>query len=198
MSTRMHPLLHKGSITARVPSYLWYLLGGAAGIATLVYVTLADNPIRNTFLALVRSPQSILDAVTNINPATNPDLQPGANGGTTWCNKFLYLVLRQLGIVIPWAQYGVRVNDMISWIGAGNDGWYQVPDANTAQNIVLNGGVAIVTYFNPIPGASGHAAIILPTTDADVQIAQAGAHNYNQCSIPTGFGSLPVVFFAHA
>lgn len=186
-----HQRAHPGGIVG-------LLVAGAAMLGGLAYLIFADNPVRNVVLTAIRTPQSVLDAVASVDPEHNPDLQPGANGGTTWCNKFLYLVLRKLGITIPWSTYGTQVDSMIQYFQSGADGWTQVPDANAALLATLGGAVAIVTYYNP--SGSGHGALILPIDDGSgtVYTAQAGAFNRNQTTINAGFGSLPVQFFIHS
>lgn len=192
----MHPLLLRHDALARRSkdsSWLFYALGAVGGFGVLAWLTFFDNPVRNLVLTALRTPQSIFDAVTSVDPEHNPDLQPGANGGAVWCNKALYLMLRKLGVVLPWAQWGTRVNDLISYVAAGNDGWYQVPDLQTATQIVAMGqGVAIATYFNE-SGGSGHAALVLP----DGFIAQAGSICRNHIQVASGFGSIQPVFYVH-
>lgn len=187
--TKMHPLLHRESSDH---SSIWYVVAAVASLGTLAYLYFVDNPVTNIFLTLIRTPQSVFDAVTAVDPENNPDLQPGANGGAVWCNKALYLMLQKLGVTLPWAQWGTLVDAMISYVAAGNDGWYPVPDLDTATQIVASGqGVAIATYYNT--AGSGHGALVLP----DGYIAQAGEHNYNHATVAQGFGGITPVYFAH-
>lgn len=144
-----------------------------------------------------RDPQSILDAVATVDPEHNPDLQRGAAPAAvdgTWCNKAAYLILQQLGIDIPWGDYGTKADDIIAWIDAGNDGWYQVSQ-DDAQALALNGGVVLATYYNM--GGPGHIAIVLPIGGPTIQIAQAGAQNFDQGDLVHGFGFIKPTFYAH-
>lgn len=185
------------SVQHKVHSSLWWVVGAIAGTTGLAFLFFADNPVRNAFLLSIRTPQSILDAVQSVDPEHSPELQPGANGGSTWCNRFLYLVLRKLGITLPWGTYGTRVNELISYIDAGNDGWYPVSSAQEAQQIALQGGIVVATYYNMTPGESGHAALVLPIA-GEVQIAQAGGKNFSRGSIARGFGDIHPTFYGHA
>jgi hypothetical protein len=145
-----------------------------------------------------RDPSEILFAVQVVDPGHNPELQPGAVPapvGGTWCNKALYLMLRQLGINLPWGDYGTRANDLIAWIDASNDGWYPISESD-AQAAALNGTVVVATFYNF--GSEGHLALVLPISAPEIQIAQAGRHTFNQGNLSDGFGRIRPNFFAHA
>ena len=151
------------------------------------------DPTRNAIVRLTRTPQDILDAVADVDPKNNPELQPGYLGDAfTWCNKFMYLVLGELGVSIPFGP--TDANDQIEYLAQGNDGWQRV-QAQDAQAAALNGNVAVATYFNP--GGHGHLALILPYSGV-MQIAQAGASNFNRGSLASGFGAIQPVFYVHA
>jgi hypothetical protein len=178
--------------------WLW-IGGGSAALAVWVIskVSRGESFVPNVVTELTRTPQDILDAVAAINPENNPDLQPGAANeyGTvgTWCNRFIALVTEALGAPIPYGTAGMRANDQIDWLGQGNGGWYPTSKAG-AQAAALAGHLAVATYRNL--NGSGHLALVLPIPGA-MQIAQAGAHNYNMASLASGFGSIQPIFFAH-
>lgn len=173
----------------------WVFGGGVA--AAIWYLT--KDTVSNLVIESTRTPDDILNAVAAVNPEGNPDLQPGANGGASWCNKFVALVTAQLGVPIIWGEWGTRANDQINWLQEGNGGWYPASKAD-AQAAALAGHVALATYFNlnPPPHDSGHMALVLPYQGA-MQIAQAGAHNFNQVALnsPQTFGSIQPDFFVH-
>jgi len=169
--------------------WLWALAAGAAAAVAVLFKT--SNPISNALVSALRKPQDILDAVASVDPEGNPELQPGYAGGASWCNKFIALVTAKLGVPLP---SNTLANDMISYMDAGNDGWYQVSNASVAQSAAMVGKVAIATYYNF--SGHGHMALVLPI-DGPVQIAQAGATNFNQGSLSRGFGFIQAVFYVH-
>lgn len=171
------------------------VVAGVAGLGVVLWATGAFNAAANVYLTATRTPEDIIDAAELI--SVDPSVQPGYAGQPDWCNRFLYLVLDKLGVTIPFGQYGVRANDQIAWIAAGNDGWYPT-DAAGAQQAALAGNIGIATYTNPVPGASGHVALVLPFDGSPIQIAQAGGTVSAQMPITSGFNLIPPVFFAHA
>lgn len=178
------------SVLSRVPRIAWWISGGLAA-GGLVYFLFGRR----------RTPKDILNAVAEIDPEHNPELQPGAPPappGGTWCNKFIYQLMTKLHVpFIEWGPYGTLVNDMIAWVDAGNGGWFPVADRYAAQALALQGKIAIATYFNLSPGDHGHIAIVLPIPGSPVQTAQAGATNFNQGTIGDGFGSIQPIFYGH-
>lgn len=165
------------------------------GVAVAIYFV--ANKARNAVIQATRTPQDILWAVQAVDPEHAPDLQKGYGGPSkTWCNKAMYLLLKQLGIDVPWGEYGTSANDIIAYIDAGNDGWYPV-SKDDAQSLALQGQVAVATYYNYDPNGHGHMGLVLPI-DGPMQIAQAGNINRNQTSLESGFGFLKPVFYAHA
>jgi hypothetical protein len=175
----------------------WFLGAAGAGAAAIYFTDAGQNAInivKTTAQSAVttRTPQDIFDAVAAIDPEHNPELQPGANGGADWCNKFIYLVLTKLGVYMP---INTLANAEVQYMLDSPD-WTQV-QADDAVAAALQGQVAVATYYNPTPGRSGHVALVLPI-EGGVQIAQAGGHTYNQIPLAYGFGSYPVQFFVHA
>lgn len=176
--------------------WAWLGLGGAAAYAA--YVFFGDNPVvPDVITQATRSPEDILRAVADVDPEHNPALQPGANGGTTWCNKAVALITAKLGVPIIWGEWGTRANDQIIWLQQGNGGWYP-GNKDDAQAAALAGHVSLATYFNlnPPPSDAGHIAIVLPYPGT-MQIAQAGRANFNMGPLTRGFGSIQPQFFIH-
>lgn len=172
---------------------LWiWLLAGAGAIVALGFIF--GEKVEDIVITATRTPQDILDVVASVNPAGNPDLQPGANGGADWCNKALYLMLSQLGVELP---ANIVANDEIAYMSSGADGW-SATDAAGAINAAMQGQIGVATYYNP--GSHGHVALVLPIDNGTgiPQIAQAGAQTFNQGSVLQGFGALPVAYYAHA
>ena len=168
--------------------WLWVL--GAAGVATLfaIFKQRAVEVISSAF----RDPLDILNAVDTINPEQNPDLQP--TGGLTHCNLFAHMVAVVLGVPLIWEDYGTLANDIITWLDAGNEGWYQLGSAAAAQEAALKGNVVFATLYNF--SGHGHIALVLPVA-GNVQIAQAGTRNFNAGSLSKGFGFKQPSFYAH-
>lgn len=175
----------------------WMWIAGAGAALVAYFISQGSNvvdAITNVVTETTRTPQDILDAVAAIDPAHNPELQPGYTNqwGTTgtWCNAFIALVTARLGAPVP---SGMNADGMISWLDAGNGGWYPVSKAD-AQTAALEGHLAIATYYNF--GGSGHMALVLPYPGS-MQTAQAGAVNYNVGPLERGFGQIQPVFFMH-
>jgi hypothetical protein len=144
-----------------------------------------------------RSPQDILQAVAYVDPEGNPTLQRGYLGQPNWCNRFVHLVADYLRVPLIWGDYGTRANDMVDWLADGNADWFKVDSGMEAQALALQGFFVLATYKNWMPWNSGHIAVVLPHA-GPVQIAQAGAHNYNHTTVDKGFGSIVPVYYAHA
>ena len=165
-----------------------WLIGGGVALAIVGRATRS------------RSPQAVLDAVATIDPENAPDLQPGAPPAPpdgSWCNKFVDRLMGLLSVPFaPWGEYGTLVNDQIAWVDAGNGGWYPILNAGAAQVAALAGKVVIATFYNL--NGHGHIAVVLPIDGVPLQIAQAGATNFNQGTLRRGFGSnITPIFYAH-
>lgn len=187
-------------------SWLWWAAGaaGAVGVAGVLLglkgagvIAAEDAGVINLNSMGFRSPQDIFDAVAKINPEGNPTLQNGYLGQQNWCNRFAALVTSELGCPIIFGEYGTRANDQIAWLDAGSNGWYQVGSQSEAQSLAINGSVVLATYYNMMPGGSGHMALVLPV-GGGMRIAQAGKHCYNNASLAAGFGAIRPVFYAHS
>jgi hypothetical protein len=116
------------------------------------------------------------------------------NGPFHWVDKKGNPMRYRSGIVGLATE--LSANGLIAWFEQyGRDyKWYHV----TREQALLNASknvLTAVTYFNPKPGKSGHIATVLE----DGTIAQAGAGMpFVGKSIETGFGNLPIQFYAYA
>ena len=131
----------------------------------------------------------------------------------TACNILFTDIVRQLQLTGPlhWVDYKgnpmqyrtglagiaheLNANGLIAWFEQyGRDyGWYPVTHQQALLSSKANKPVA-VTYYNPVPGHSGHIAILLE----DGTIAQAGmGMPFVGKSIETGFGTKPKQFWAY-
>lgn len=151
-----------------------------------------------------RSPDLYRNVCEQFRVTTSPRYlaQPGA----TWCNIYVWDATSAMGAEIPhWFDLTtgaavpvgrgteMRANDMYRWLERQLQGWregtYEQAKANAAR-----GCPTVAAYFNPVPGRSGHVAMVLPNGN----IAQAGASNLFDAPLRLGFGSLPVRYFLHA
>ncbi len=103
-------------------------------------------------------------------------------------------VTARLGAPLPFGPYGTLVNDQIKYMDAGNGGWYPIASRDQAQLNALAGKLALPTYYNL--AGHGHIAIVLPF-DGAMQIAQAGAKNFNRGALAAGFGNIQPIFYGH-
>jgi len=190
----------------------WALLGALAisgGIAAAVAAVLGrrtdeassgdwsdDYPLQQTPFT-GRSLRDILDAVAYVDPEGNATLQRGYLGQPNWCNRFVHLVADYLRVPLIWGEYGTRANDMADWLDYGNADWFRVGSGAEAQALALDGFLVLATYKNWMPWQSGHIAVVLPIAGS-IQIAQAGATNFNQGSVTKGFGSIVPAYYAHS
>lgn len=141
----------------------------------------------------------VLAAVAQVDPARNPALQRGAppapRPSDTWCNKFVALVTALLKCPLPWGTWGTLANDQLKWLRAEPQGWKRLPNQAAAIAAAV-GGAVVVAAAERYP--NGHIAIGLPFTTTELQIAQAGASNFERGSLRQGFGAThDVEFFAH-
>lgn len=130
----------------------------------------------------------------------------------TWCNIFFTDTVQKLQLPGPfhWADkkgnplmfgpgiavkgYELNANSLIEWFkqyGHGY-GWIKV-NKDEAEKLAYEGRLVAVTYHSGSKKASGHIAVLL----GDNLIAQAGKEVFYGKSIESGFGNLPVEFWAH-
>lgn len=105
--------------------------------------------------------------------------------GSTWLPSY------------PQSRNAVRLNanGMAHWLQEAGAafGWREVT-ADMAVMAARQGAPAVAVQSNP--SGSGHMAVILPESGAEVRTAQAGAKNWRRG--PLAFDPGPVLFFAHA
>ena len=141
--------------------------------------------------------------------ANNP--RYARRNGNTYCNIFVWDATRAMGAEIPhWvdqqgrpAEVGARgawemdANDTHRWLEnqGRSQGWRKVSAAE-AQRMATTGRPVVASWRNP--GGIGHIAMVRPG-EGQMQIAQAGARNFNQGSLSRGFGNAAraTEFFVH-
>ncbi len=131
--------------------------------------------------------------------------------GNTYCNIFVWDATKAMGAEIPhWvdqqgrpAEVGARgawemdANATHRWLEnqGRSQGWRKVSAAE-AQRMANTGRPVVASWLNP--GGIGHIAMVRPGEGA-MQIAQAGARNFNEGSLSRGFGNAAraTEFFVH-
>lgn len=121
----------------------------------------------------------------------------GDNVAETFCNLFAQDVSEAMGVVLP---RNMRANDLVRWLSSSVQarelGWEPV-DAHTAQRMADEGQLALAAWYNR-NGGPGHLAVLVPSLDEPgTWCAQAGRSNFTRSPIASGFGDLPVAYFAH-
>ena len=167
-----------------------------------------------------RSPSVFLEVAGQFDVVHAARYQP-VRGGTqqviqhTWCNIYASDVTAAMGAEIPhWvnpdsspAKFGTNgsreltANATLEWLVSQGPayGWLET-DEPTARQQASTGCPAVACWENPLPGHSGHIAIILPDDPAvtGTCIAQAGAQCLFRAPLAQGFGSIKPRFFNHA
>lgn len=156
--------------------------------------------------------QRIKDLIHSMNVTGNSRYLP--RDGKTYCNIFVMDFCKKMGVPLPeyldWNKDGkiddyLDANEAISWLnGSYNKGGVQtgaqlgwkVISAEQAARYASEGKVVIAGWKNPIASNPGHLAIVRPeSTTGNIKIAQAGAKNFENGSITSGFGNkLPTYF----
>lgn len=130
--------------------------------------------------------------------------------GKTYCNVFAADVAARLGIQLPngskkWkdGRY-YTANMQYKWLQSRdgrNAGWRRVSDRK-AQEMANEGKFAVAVWYNHRRGQSGHIAVVKPyawrgryRSNKGTRIAQAGARNYNDTVVRTGFGRTSSVLY---
>lgn len=143
-----------------------------------------------------RSAAQLMAVVTQFDVSRSVRYLKGARGGKVWCNRFACDVLSAMGVPIPYQ----RANEIFDWyqkFGVGC-GWQDVPAMRAAYD-ASQGRPVIACWKNPVPDASGHVAIVVPSKGPGIWVAQAGLENFSFGLMRRGFGeSKPVVFWSHA
>ena len=161
-----------------------------------------------------RAPEKYVAVAKQFEVETNPRYVRGhdgnpANGQETYCNIYLWDTTKAMGCEVPhWVDpaTGVEVpmgkgkelsaNGVCDWfqLHAMDAHWMQCGPTK-AMLRASQGFPTVVIWKNP--GGIGHVAMVLPGVDF-IHIAQAGASNFFDKSLATGFGSVsPLMFYTH-
>ena len=120
-------------------------------------------------------------------------------GSHSHCSAFAAAAAEKLGVYLlhpPEHSADLLANAQQNWLRAAgtNAGWRAVSSPLAAQQLANEGQLVMVTCKNPNPDASGHIAVVRPSTKSDAeiqaegpQIIQAGGHNYTSTSTKLGF-----------
>jgi len=127
-------------------------------------------------------------------------------GAHTHCSAFAAAAAEKLGVYLlhpPEHSADLLANAQQDWLHADgtNFGWQAVSSPQAAQHLANEGQLVLVTCKNSNPEASGHIAILRPSTKSEAeiraegpQIIQAGGHNYASTSTKQGFKYHPGAF----
>lgn len=115
----------------------------------------------------------------------------------TWCNLFAQDICEAMGVVLP---RNMLANDLVRWlsssVAARELGWEPVGE-HTAQRMADEGQLALAVWYNR-NGGSGHLAVLVPSLgEPGTWCAQAGRSNFTRGPLASGFGPVPVSFYAH-
>jgi hypothetical protein len=144
-----------------------------------------------------RSAEQLAAVVQQFNVATDARYQP--QGGTTFCNIFVWDVTRALAAEIPhwWVGHEMNANALYDWLSAhGGDYGWTACSADDASAAAAAGKPAVAVWKNP-SGGPGHIAVVIPTPDglSGVYIAQAGARCFYGEALNHGFGNLVPTYY---
>jgi hypothetical protein len=139
----------------------------------------------------------------------------GANmtaGTASHCSAFAAAVADLLGVYIlrpPAASDLGLANNQSVWLATNQAGW-TLQNMTNAQSLANLGNLVVASYYDSIPNASGHIAVLRPSARSisDVLVfgpeeCQSGITNYNDTDVSTGFdqhsGAFPdgILFYSH-
>jgi len=138
-----------------------------------------------------RDPRRLLKVIAALDVEHNDRYLPGK--GLTWCNRFVADATSQLDCPIPFRL----ANEQVLWldtIDAAMEGWERV-DQREAVLSTARGEVVVVGWHNE--GGHGHVAVGVPSPGLELHIAQAGARNFSNRAVSSGFGSHVVKIWRH-
>src|SRR5262249_62106064 len=132
----------------------------------------------------------------------NRDGRPG--GPPTDCSLFVAAACLRLNVpMLAPPPQDFLSNRQQQWLlGEGRKrGWVQLRNGLEAQKLANQGVVVVASYRNPNPKKAGHIAMVRPAAvrvtevlQFGPRICQAGARNYNNVSLKTGFRNHPGAF----
>lgn len=77
------------------------------------------------------------------------------------CNVGVNLVFKMLSSYTKHLD-GMRANDMVKHWRTHPDEWVRLESGEEAQRMANDGWFVVVGWVNPIPGESGHVAVVVP------------------------------------
>lgn len=77
------------------------------------------------------------------------------------CNVGVNLVFKMLSNYTKHLD-GMRANDMVKHWRSHPDEWVRLESGEEAQRMANDGWFVVVGWVNPIPGKSGHVAVVVP------------------------------------
>ena len=145
----------------------------------------------------LRKPDCLRAAVRQFDVEHNRRYAANQQGwGETYCNIFVWDCTRALECEIPHVHNRAELTalGMLGWLqNNGVDaGWYQVDRLEGWQR--ANAGYPVVAAWeNPSHYPDGrrrpsHVAVLIPSPDMSLRIAQAGAINFYDGPLERGFG----------
>jgi hypothetical protein len=157
---------------------------------------------REVCCASCRSPSRYLEVVKQFDVENNPRYKVRDTSGDgkpdTFCNIFLWDVTRAMGCEIEhwWDGKELSANGVADWLvkEGSRYGWQDVGLLGAADQ-AARGRPTIAVWKNP--GGTGHVAVVVPTGNGQLQIAQAGRLNFFDKPLRSGFGDHPVKFYTH-
>jgi hypothetical protein len=122
----------------------------------------------------------------------------GTKGGPpTHCSLFVAAACRKLGVPMPGPPpQAFLSNRQHQWLlkEGRDEGWRRVRDPVEAQRLANRGVVVAASYESPDAKRPGHIAVVRPAAvevgrvrERGPRIAQAGATNYRDTDVATGF-----------
>ena len=141
----------------------------------------------------------------------------GAPVYNSHCSAFAAAISKRLDVYMlrpPEHSPVLLASAQTAWFrhAAGKQaGWYPVENVRRAQTLSNAGELVVASYESPDPSKPGHIAIVRPSRKSAAalaedgpEIAQAGAKNYTDTNVRTGFrhhdqtGPNGVLYFGHA
>jgi hypothetical protein len=124
-------------------------------------------------------------------------------GSASHCSAFAAAVADLLGVYIlrqPYISDLGLANNQSVWLSTNQAGW-TLQNMTNAQALANLGQLVVASYYNPVPNASGHIAVLRPTTRSVADIlangpeeCQSGIYNFNDTNVITGFNQHPGAF----
>lgn len=165
-----------------------------------------DAPLRST--AATRSADLYTRVVQQFDVENNP--RHLKQDGKTYCNIFAADVMRAMNVQLPhWVDrsgvptaynapgsHELSANATSDWLNAhgAEYGWRRVSMSEATAH-ASEGRPALLIWKNPNSSRSGHVGVVIPSTDGQTHIAQAGGTNTNDRVIREGstFGTAGTV-----